>query len=348
MGKATRPDPRQAAVPVYARWSTPLLDDPRDAVFVALMIQCGLVAMAGVGLFLAGPWFWWLAPVYLLLLFAGVIDRYTLMLHCTSHRQLFRGSRPVLNAIVPWVLGPFMGQTPGTYFAHHVGMHHAEENGPGDLSSTERFERDRIGAWLLYWGRFMSVGVFDLAAYLRRTGRARLHRRVLVGEGLFWSAVVALSIVDFRATFVVFLVPLLVMRTLMMAGNWAQHAFVRPDRSQHPLGSSLTCVGTRYNRRCFNDGYHAVHHAAPRCHWTEHPEAFEAQRVQYGRSDAVVLEGLDFFQVWLLLMTGRWDRLARAFVLLPGAPERTHEEVVAFLRSRVRPLGSARAPAGVS
>jgi hypothetical protein len=79
-----------------------------------------------------------------------------------------------------------------------------------------------------------------------------------------------------------------------------------------------------------------VHHAAPRCHWTEHPEAFEAQMEQYGKSDAVVLAGVDFFQVWLLLMTGRWDRLARAFVRLPGAPERTHEEVIAFLQGRVR------------
>jgi fatty acid desaturase len=336
MAGSSRTDPREAVTPAYARWAAPLLDDPRDAVFVALMIQCGLVAVAGVGLFFAGHWFWWLAPLYLLVVFAGVIDRFTLMLHCTSHRQLFRGSRPVLNALIPWVLGPFMGQTPGTYFAHHVGMHHVEENGPNDLSSTERFQRDRIGEWLLYWGRFMSVGLFDLAAYLRRNGRRRLFRRVIVGEAVFWGTVAALAVVNFRATFVVFLLPLLVMRTLMMAGNWAQHAFIRPDRPQHPLGSSLTCVGTRYNRRCFNDGYHAVHHAAPRCHWTEHPEAFEAQMEQYGKSDAVVLAGVDFFQVWLLLMTGRWDRLARAFVRLPGAPERTHEEVIAFLQGRVR------------
>ncbi|MEI7703174.1 MAG: fatty acid desaturase [Deltaproteobacteria bacterium] len=332
------PDPRTAPSPWYARWSAGLLQDPRDVTFVALMIQCGLVALAGVGLFFAGPLFWWLAPVYLVVLFAGVIDRFTLMLHCTSHRQLFRSGHPLLNEIIPWVLCPFMGQTPETYFAHHMGMHHVEGNRPEDLSSTERFQRDRIGHWLRYWARFMTLGVPDLLGYLSRKGKDRLRRRVVLGEGLYWISAAILLWVNPRATFVVFLFPLLVMRFMMMAGNWAQHAFIRPDEPGHPMGGSLTCVGTRYNRRCFNDGYHALHHAAPRCHWTEHPVEFERNLAEYGRHDAIVLSGVDFFEVWFLLMTGNWDRLARAFVRLPGAPERTHAEVVAHLRSRVRPV----------
>jgi fatty acid desaturase len=272
------------------------------------------------------------------LLFAGVIDRFTLMLHCTSHRQLFRPGHALLNRIIPWVLCPFMGQTPETYFAHHMGMHHVEENRPGDLSSTERFRRDRIGAWLAYWGRFMTIGLPELMVYFSRKGKQRLLRRVIVGEGAYWVAIAVLLWVNPRATLVVFLLPYLVMRTLMMAGNWAQHAFIRRDQPGHPMGGSLTCLDTRYNRRCFNDGYHALHHAAPRCHWTEHPVQFETHLEEYGRNDAVVLRGVDFFQVWLLLMTGSWDRLARAFVRLPGAPERTHDETVAFLKSRVYPI----------
>ena len=100
-------------------------------------------------------------------------------------------------------------------------------------------------------------------------------------------------------------------------------------------------MGTRYNRRCFNDGYHAVHHVVPRCHWTEHPAEFERHLAEYGRNDAVVLAGVDFFQVWFLLMTGNWPRLARAFVRLPGAPARTDAEVIAFLRTLVLPFDAA-------
>jgi hypothetical protein len=339
-------DPRSAAVPFYARWATPLLNDPRDGVFVALMMQCGLVAAAGVGLYFAGPHFWWFAAAYAVVLFAGVIDRFTLMLHCTSHRQLFRPGHPLLNRIIPWVLCPFMGQTPETYFAHHMGMHHVEGNGPGDLSSTERFRRDGLGDWLRYWGRFLSVGFFELVGYFARHGKPRLMWRVIVGEGAYWVSMALLLWIDARATLVVFLLPYLVMRTLMMAGNWAQHAFVCPEQPGHPMRSSITCLGTRYNRRCFNDGYHALHHVAPRCHWTEHPAEFERNLDEYVRNDAVVFQGVDFFQVWLFLMAGRWNRLARAFVRLPGAPDRTDDEAIAFLRSRVRPILQLAGPAG--
>ncbi|HVP66065.1 MAG TPA: fatty acid desaturase [Anaeromyxobacteraceae bacterium] len=333
-----RSDPISASAPCYARWAIPLLIDRRDVVFVALMMQCGVVALGGIGLYFSGPLFWWLAPAYSMLLFAGVIDRFTLMLHCTSHRQLFHPGHVLLNQIIPWVLCPFMGQTPETYFAHHMGMHHVEENRPGDLSSTERFQRDRFADWLRYWARFMAVGLFDLTRYFARKGKRRLLRRVIVGEGVYWIAMALLLYMNSRATLVVFLLPYLVMRTLMMVGNWAQHAFICPDQPGHPLRASITCVGTRYNRRCFNDGYHALHHVMPRCHWTDHPVEFERHLEDYGRNDAVVLRGVDFFQVWLLLMTGRWDRLARAVVQLPGVPDRNHEETVAFLKSRVRPI----------
>ena len=337
-----------ASSPWYARWAAPLLNDPRDVVMVALMMQCGLLAVAGVGLYFSGPYFWWLVPVYGVALFAGLVDRFTLMLHCTSHRQLFKPRHAMANQIIPWVLSPFLGQTPETYFAHHMGMHHVEENLPDDLSSTMRFRRDRLGDWLQYWGRFMTVGVVDLTRYFSRRGKRKLLRRIVLGEGIYWTSVVVLLFVNPAATFVVFLLPLLVMRTMMMAGNWAQHAFLCAEQPENPLRASITCVGTRYNRRCFNDGYHAVHHVVPRCHWTEHPAEFERNLAEYVRNDAVVFEGVDFFQVWFLLMTGNWPRLARAFVRLPGAPARTDAEVVAFLRSRVVPFAVVAAQAPVT
>ncbi|BDG08570.1 hypothetical protein AMPC_16830 [Anaeromyxobacter paludicola] len=308
-------------------------------------MQCAALSLAGVGLFFAGRFFWAGALIYWLVLCLGLVDRFTLMLHCTSHRPLFARRHARLNRIIPWLLAPFFGQTPETYFAHHVGMHHQEENLAGDLSTTMRYRRDSLGAWLRYWGRFMTLGIVDLSRYLARRRRRKLLRRVLVGEGLYLLAVLALLLFDPAATLVVFLAPLVLIRTLMMMGNWAQHAFVSPDRPEDPYRASLTCINTRYNRRCFNDGYHVVHHLTPRCHWTEHPERFERTLPEYGRHDAIVLEGLDFFQVWVLLVTHRWRRLARAFVQLPGAPARSEAEVIALLRGRVGPiLGREAAP----
>ena len=46
------------------------------------------------------------------------------------------------NYYIPWVLGPFFGESPETYFAHHVGMHHAENNLEDDISTTLPYVRD--------------------------------------------------------------------------------------------------------------------------------------------------------------------------------------------------------------
>ncbi|HEX4339063.1 MAG TPA: fatty acid desaturase [Polyangiaceae bacterium] len=331
-------DPRVARTPWYSAQVLALLNDPRDAQFVGLIAECLLYAAAGIGLFFSGKWLWYLAPVYWAVLLFGFIDRFTLMLHCTSHRPLFKAKYRALGHVIPWVIGPFFGQTPGTYFAHHMGMHHVEENLVDDLSSTVTFQRDSFAGWLRYWGRFMTVGLLDLAQYMAKNNRQRLLRKVFVGEGVYWSVVAVLAYFAPGATAAVFIIPLALIRTLMMMGNWGQHAFVDQAQPENPYLSSITCINSRYNRRAFNDGYHIGHHLKAKAHWTEYPVEFEANVAEYARQDAIVFEGLDFFLVWLLLMTKRWSVLAKAFVRLPGAPARTDAEAIALMQSRMRPL----------
>jgi fatty acid desaturase len=281
-------------------------------------------------------WVRYAAPLYWMLLLAGLLDRFTLMLHCTAHRPLFRAKYRALNLIIPCLLAPFFGQTPHTYFAHHLGMHHREENLRGDLSSTMRFQRDSFVAWSRYWARLLSFGAVELVRYMAQHGQHRLLRRVVAGETAYWSLFVLLLYLRPDATLVVLVVPLLLIRTLMMIGNWGQHAFIDLDRPENPYAASVTCINSRYNRRCFNDGYHIGHHLHARAHWTEYPAELELNLQECGRQDAIVFEGLDFFQVWLLLMTGRWSRLARAFVQLPGARPRDQAEIIRLLQERVR------------
>lgn len=324
------------AAPFYDRWLSRLVNDPRDLVFVRLAMAASVLIPAAAGLYL---WFsWWYAAVYILVWGLVFVDRVTLMLHCTVHRTLFRPEFRFLNRYIPWVLGPFFGQSPETYFAHHLGMHHVENNLPPDTSSTVRYRRDSFLHWLHYLGTFLFVGIVQLASYFWRKNNRKMVRRLLTGEISYWVVVAGLMVLHWQATLVVFLFPLVIMRVLMMAGNWGQHAFVDPAAPDDDYRNSITCINTRYNRRCFNDGYHIVHHVQPRKHYTEFPEEFEANRAQYGRKDAIVFDGLDFFQIWLLLMLGAWRTLARRFVRLPGAPARTEEEVIALLRSRVVPI----------
>jgi fatty acid desaturase len=331
-------DPRLAPQPFYADWVAALINDPRDAGFIGLIVQSLLFAAMGVALFFVGHLSYWLMLIYWAVCFGVLIDRFTLMLHCTSHRPLFKPKYRVLNGVIPWVIGPFFGQTPNTYFAHHLGMHHAEENLAGDLSTTIHFQRDKLTHWVRYWGRFLTIGLGELVLYLARMRRRRLMNRVLVGELTYWAVFALLLWFNSTATLVVFGVPILAIRILMMIGNWAQHAFIDPDRPESPYTASITCINSRYNRRCFNDGYHIGHHLLPRAHWTEYPAEFENNIARYAANGAIVFENIDYFLIWVALMTGSWKWLARAYVQLPGAPVLSQEQIIELLKARVRPV----------
>lgn len=331
----------------WARFWATKLNDPRDVVFVNLALGTLVTMWPAAALLFYWGEFSWLWAIPYAVLFATWVDRVTLMFHCAMHRPLFGKSYRALNDIVlPWFVGPVFGQTPNSYFVHHMGMHHREGNLPADLSTTMPFQRDRFVDFLKYWGRFMTIGLWDLYRYHARGHRQKMVTRLLVSELSYWAICWILAIfVSWQATLVVFVVPVLVMRTLMMAGNWAQHAFVDPADPKSDFWSSITCLNTRYNRRCFNDGYHIIHHIKPSLHYTEMPLEFEKNQRLYGEHDAIVFDGLDFHQVWWLLMTGNKKELARRFVRLPGAPVRTEQEVIELFERRLRPFPRDWAPA---
>lgn len=318
---------------VVERLAANLIHDPRDVPFVKLTaLLSATVVPTGIALFLPHSFRWWLAGGHLAMVFY-FLGPFVLMLHNTSHRRLYRRPWDWLNQYIPWVLGPFFGESPEAYFAHHVGMHHPENNLGDDISSTLPYRRDRPIDFLRYFGHFMCFGFLDLTRYFARKKRRSLLVRTLVGELSFYCAVAALLFVNWRATLVVFVIPLVVTRFAMMAGNWGQHAFVDQASPENCYRNSITCINSSYNRRCFNDGYHIGHHLKATRHWTELPDEFRLQRETYASEGAIVFEGLDFFSVWALLMLGRYDRLARQFVEL-GEVRRAPEDIIALLRSR--------------
>jgi hypothetical protein len=126
----TLTDPRIAPaprLPLVKRIFGPMLNEERDLVFVDLALRQSLVLMS-----LAALMFWrfsWgIAAGYLGLVFFYWLGPYVLMLHNTSHRRLFNRRYELFNYYIPVVLSPFFGGSPLSYFAHHVGMHHAENN----------------------------------------------------------------------------------------------------------------------------------------------------------------------------------------------------------------------------
>ncbi|HVI43292.1 MAG TPA: fatty acid desaturase [Chitinophaga sp.] len=316
-----------------------MIRDERDLPFAYLTLKITLTLWP-LAILLYWPgvnsWLWWTA-VIAYQYFNNVTFKgpFGLMLHCTSHRVFFVKKYQLLNHYLPWVIGPLFGQTPETYYSHHIGMHHAENNMPEDESSTMKYQRDSLPGFLQYLGSFFFAGVYRLATYFVRKKRKKLLYRSVRGELVFILGCVALSFINFPATFVVFILPFIISRIIMMVGNWAQHAFVCPSDPDNNYKNSITCINTKYNHKCWNDGYHISHHVKPNMHWTDHPVYFRKTLDEYISNNAIVFDGIHFLHVWAYLMGKRYDLLAKHFVNI-GDTFQSDAEIISFLKQRTR------------
>lgn len=318
-----------------------LINDERDLPFIylTLKISATLLPLA-VLLFMPFLQGWaWLAVAALYLFLNNVTYKgpFGLMMHCSSHRPLYKRKYGALNHVIPWVLAPFFGQSPETYFAHHVGMHHVENNMEDDESSTMPYQRDSGAHFTRYFFTFLFTGIYTLAVYHFTKRSRKLGWRTVRGELLFIAFCTALCFVNWQATLVVFILPFLAFRLVAMAGNWVQHTFICPLEPANDFRNSITCINVKFNHKCWNDGYHISHHVNPTLHWTEHPEYFRANLDKFAENRSVVFAGLNFLDIFILLMRKRYDLLAERFVNV-GGRFKNDEEVIAHLKSRVAPI----------
>lgn len=262
-----------------------------------------------------------------------------------------------------------MGHTWNSYYYHHIKHHHVEGNGPDDLSSTIRYQRDSIPDFLHYVLRFMFFIWIELPIYFIRRGKYLLGMKVFFWEVSTYISIAALYIyVDSRATTFAFLLPLLILRIGLMVGNWGQHALVdkedptsdlrssitlidvavrllslSPSLPISPLNASVNYVQTRHltsiqsNRFCFNDGYHTSHHLNPRRHWRDHPAAFLRAKHKYAQERALVFKNIDYIMMTVKLLQKDYMYLAKCLVPLGETQMRmTLTERAEMLRSKTR------------
>jgi fatty acid desaturase len=338
-GVITITDPTTESPPrlgLVGKLFSPLLRDERDVPFIRLSLLLTLIfGGAAVYMFIPGNFRWWMAPIYWAL-YITFLGPFTLMLHNVCHNALFKRKYDLLNKYIPWVVGSFLGQTPEVYFVHHIGMHHAEGNLPDDLSSTLKYQRDSFIEFSKYAGKFLLLGELELLSYMLRRGRKRLARRMVIGEVFFIALTIAALLWNWRAGLVVFVVPGLATRILLMMGNWAQHAFVDPEDSTNDYRTVVTFINSLYNRRCFNDGYHLGHHLKPSLHWLDMPADFLNKKEEMIQQRSLVFRKIDYFMIFVLLMLKRYRTLAKYFVNLDPDNPLSEEQVVALIKRRVK------------
>jgi hypothetical protein len=313
-----------------------VLRDPRDLAFVRLAFLQSIVFIPLAAYpFIFSTLTWWYAFLYWGL-YLHQLGPFVLMLHNTSHRPLFKGGYRGWNLWLPWGIGPLLGQSPESYFAHHMGMHHKENNLPGDLSSTMFYQRDSFVGFMRYLLDFMVLGTWRLVRYLRRKGSTKLLRRFLIGELSHLGLVCAALMYHWQAGVVVFVAPLLTTRFLLMSGNWAQHAFIEPEYPADDFRNALTFINSDYNHRCFNDGYHIGHHIKASRHWLDMPHDFQNKRAALAEAKSMVFHKIDYFIIFLLLMCKKHHVLARYFVQLDASQMMDEDEIVTLMHRRLK------------
>lgn len=325
----------------YEKFWLRFINDKRDLPFIHLLTSIHLFIIP-VAVFLYTPvlknWQWWAlyAPYFYFsqLYFKG---RFGLMLHNISHRKLFKKPYQWINTWIVWGVCPIFGHTPETYFVHHMAMHHVENNMPDDSSSTIAYQRDSFGNFMLYYFNFLILGFRETFLYLFRRNRKKMYSRLTFGEFSFFLFCVVMCFVNFKATLFIFIIPFVFARFVMMIGNWAQHAFVDKNDPENHFTNAITCINTKYNQVCWNDGYHVTHHSRPAIHYTDMPVEFMKQKDKMSEEKSLVFDGIHYLHIFVYLVTKRYDKLADNLVNLNNVFT-SDEEAIAIMKARTKKI----------
>lgn len=317
-----------------------ILRDPRDAPALRIMVSLTLTALP---IFIAqlvlGKLRIPLVIAFYLSLYGFKFQRFVRMFsakHLEAHRRqgYFDGKYDkVLGRYSEFFLGYLYGNVPELDRTVHVRLHHKENSGPDDTTSTSGY--DRTSRLDFLWYLTDNVGTvlgFTPYRYFKTRGDEENRKRMLWGMARYYAYFAAVFIYNWRIGLVYVLGPLLCMNFITAMTAWVQHAFYDPERPEDYFANTVTHVD---EINFMNEGYHLCHHHRSGLHWTEMPSHFERIRDKMREAGSLVFRDLDVMELFLeLTLLRRMDVLAEK--LIPW-DLMSHEERVGLLEKRTRP-----------
>lgn len=225
----------------YISWAQGIVRNPVDVVFLThIFLYFGTSVPSAVFLYYR---FTWVHGILHWLMQLSYCGSFTLMLHNHIHNNgLLQKRYAWFDLTWPYILEPLMGHTWDSYYYHHVKHHHVESNGPDDLSSTIRYQRDELWDFFLYVGRFIAFIWIELPLYFLRKRKTALAVKAFCSELSSFLFIFILARANFYPTLFALIIPLIQMRIGLMVGNFGQHALVDDVDPSSDFRSSITLI----------------------------------------------------------------------------------------------------------
>ncbi|WPH03220.1 Hypothetical protein R9X50_00609700 [Acrodontium crateriforme] len=320
----------------YAKIASRIVRHPTDVVFLThILLYFSVNVPSALWLYYSFSYLHGIAHVAFTFWCTG---SFTLMMHNHIHNGgVLSKNWYWLDVSFPYVLEPLMGHTWDSYYYHHVKHHHVEGNGPDDLSSTIRYQRDDVFHFLHYVGRFLFFIWLDLPLYFLRKNKVKLALSSACSEmaSLFFMLYITVF-VNTRAAIFTLIIPFVLLRLGLMIGNWGQHALVDEIEPDSDFRTSITLIDVPSNRFCFNDGYHTAHHLNPRRHWREQPVHFLEAKEAYRQGRALVFHNIDYLMMTFKLLQKDYLHLANCLVPIGDQITMSKQELADMLRTKTR------------
>jgi beta-carotene hydroxylase len=210
-----------------------------------------------------------LYPLALFMFFTSAV-----ISHNHNHLGMWRSK--ALNLFTSYWIAIFYGHPAIAWVPTHNQVHHKLNNKPGDSSRSPKwFDGNHLAALLVYPMLTNLAQTRDISGFLKdlwhRDRRAFLS--AASEYAVFFGAMAALFILDWRKALLFFFIPQQVALFSIQVVNYLQH--IETD-AYSDWNHSRNFVSKTLNLLLFNNGYHTVHHLKPGLHWSELPR-FHAQ-----------------------------------------------------------------------
>ena len=188
-----------------------------------------------------------------------------------NHMHLTVFTNRIWNSTLQILLTFAIGQPPTGIITAHNERHHKHPETELDFVRTN-LVRFRWNALNILLFPFASIAAMyrekpsDLSTW--KTKRPRLFRQAILERAVFYPSLLALIIIDFRATALFLILPWITAQFTLVGMNLLQH---QDCDHGSDFDHSRNLTGKASNWLLLNNGFHTAHHLRPSLHWSELP-----------------------------------------------------------------------------